>query len=157
YVYALNNAGTVVLGLSLFPKPLDALISSSAISGGSSAPTLYTTAAQTNLPIQYVGKFLAPQSAAGTWSSAPSEAFVGVGYDYAAGVSLAAPMICANNAGLSTSVATNALTITLTQSDGATAPSASSPVYLTFRNSTATTGGTSVVPVTSSLSVTIPS
>lgn len=72
YVYAMNNAGTVVLAVSQYAFDLGMLTSSSAISGGSSAYALYSTAAQTSLPIQYVGKFQAQQATAGTWASAPT-------------------------------------------------------------------------------------
>lgn len=84
YVYALNNAGTVVLAVSLSPLALDALVSSTAISGGSSASVLYSASAQTTLPIQYLGKILAPQVTAGTWASAPTEIYVR-SQDYSAG------------------------------------------------------------------------
>src|SRR5208337_3447367 len=84
YVYGVNNAGTVVVGLSLYSFPTDALQSTTAISGGSSASTLYTTAAQSSKPVQYLGKFLAPQTTAGTWAANSTEIFLATGYDYGA-------------------------------------------------------------------------
>jgi hypothetical protein len=85
YVYALNNSGTVALGVSLAPQPMDALVSSTAIGGGASATTLYSTPALTGVPIQYVGKIVAPQTTAGTWATPPTEVFVSTGNDYTAG------------------------------------------------------------------------
>jgi hypothetical protein len=60
------------------------------------------------------------------------------------------------NLGLTASVNSNALTITLTQADGATTPSSGSPVTVSFRNSTSSTGGYSTVSVTSSILLTVP-
>lgn len=63
-----------------------------------------------------------------------------------------------SNMGLSTSVASNALTIALKQSDGSTDPSTgSSAVNVGFRSSTATSGALSYVSATSSVSITVPS
>ena len=52
---------------------------------------------------------------------------------------------------------THAFTITLTQADGATAPTTLAPVKVAFRNSTAATGGYNVRSITSALTLTIPS
>ena len=85
YVYALNNAGSVVLGMSLSPFAVDGLVSSSAISGGASATTMYSTSAHSTLATVYLGKFLAPQTVAGTWASGATEIYLATGFDYAAG------------------------------------------------------------------------
>lgn len=61
------------------------------------------------------------------------------------------------NLGLTASVAANALTIALKQSDGATNASASAPVYFTVRSSTTSAGSYSIRSVTGALSITIPS
>lgn len=62
------------------------------------------------------------------------------------------------NAGVKASVAANALTVNLVQSDGASNPSnGSSAVSIAFRNATSATGGFSVLSVSSSLSVVAPS
>ena len=61
------------------------------------------------------------------------------------------------NLGLSTAVASNALTITLTQSDGSSAPTATKPVIIAERSSTATTGGYNLRSVTSSINIVVPS
>lgn len=61
------------------------------------------------------------------------------------------------NLGLKASVAANALTITVTQADGASAPNTFNPVLVPFRGSTITTF--SYIPryLTSTLSITVPS
>lgn len=61
------------------------------------------------------------------------------------------------NLGLSASVASNALTIALTQNDGSTNATAANPVVIGFRNITSTTGSYSRQAITSSLSITVPS
>lgn len=62
-----------------------------------------------------------------------------------------------SNAGLSYSGAAGIGTVTLTQSDGSTAPTALLPVSIGFRNLSATTGGYEVKTVTSSISLTLDS
>lgn len=62
-----------------------------------------------------------------------------------------------SNVGLAASVAANALTIALKQSDGSSDCSAGGPCKIGFRNATLTTGGYSQVSVTGSLSTVISS
>lgn len=57
-----------------------------------------------------------------------------------------------SNIGLSASVASNILTVNLTDNAGST-PSSTSPVFLNYRNSTASTGSTAFVAQTSALSI----
>jgi hypothetical protein len=83
YVYALLNGGSVELAVSLEPRRLDNLATTVAISGGASASTLYSTSARSNVPIQYLGKFIASQGVAGTWASNATEVWVATGYDHA--------------------------------------------------------------------------
>ena len=61
----------------------------------------------------------------------------------------------ASSAAILASAASNALTISLTTSDGTT-PSSSAPVSLTFRNVTAATGSQSTVSVTAATTVVVP-
>lgn len=72
YVYALDNSGTVVLACSLTLFDDKVVQSSSAISGGSSSSTLYSTAAQSNLPIRLLGQITVTEATAGTWATSPS-------------------------------------------------------------------------------------
>jgi hypothetical protein len=61
------------------------------------------------------------------------------------------------NLGLAASVSANALTIALKQADGSTDATSTLPVRLVFRSATATSGAVSVIDVTGSLSVVVPS
>lgn len=77
YLYAMDSAGTVLLACSLTLFDEGTVKSSSAISGGSSASTLYSTAAQTSLPIRLIGRITVTEATAGTWATAPAEVAVG--------------------------------------------------------------------------------
>lgn len=72
YVYAIDNAGTVVLGVSMNFLDEGKLYSSSAISGGASAQTLYSTAAVTTKAVRLIGRIIITEATAGTWSTAPT-------------------------------------------------------------------------------------
>ncbi len=61
------------------------------------------------------------------------------------------------NVGLTVAMAANAVTITLTQADGTTAPSTTSPVIISFRSSTLTTGAIVRRACTSSINTVISS
>ncbi len=61
------------------------------------------------------------------------------------------------NLGIAASVGSSALTISLKQSDGATAPTVLSPVSIAFRSSTASTGGFSIVKATAATTLVVPS
>lgn len=70
YVYAVNNAGTVVLGVSLKPDfDEGALQNTSAISGGTSTTTLYTSSALSGVAVRLIGKLVVSETTAGTWAS----------------------------------------------------------------------------------------
>jgi hypothetical protein len=76
YVYALDNAGTVVLGVSsvLFD---DGSLQSSTAEGGAGAAdsysVLYTSSAQTSKPLRLIGRIKSSQTTAGTWAASPAE------------------------------------------------------------------------------------
>lgn len=73
HIYALNNAGTIELALSLHGEiDTTVLQSTTAISGGTSPTTLYSTTARSNVPIVYLGRMVASQTTAGTWAAAPT-------------------------------------------------------------------------------------
>lgn len=59
------------------------------------------------------------------------------------------------NLGLNTSVASSALTIDLTQSDGSSDPDSGNPVSVAFRSDTASNGSYSIINQTSALSFTV--
>ena len=73
YVYAIDNAGTVELAVSLFRFDEGSIQSSSAISGGTSATTLYSTTARTSKAIRLLGRIDITTTTAGTWAQAPTE------------------------------------------------------------------------------------
>lgn len=60
------------------------------------------------------------------------------------------------NAGIASSVTSNALTVSLKQDDGSSDPTAGSPAKIAFRSSTATSGAYNLRSVTSALSLTVP-
>ncbi len=75
FVYAIDNAGTIELGVSsrLFDE---GLIASSTAEGGAggadSSSTLYSTTARSDVPIRLIGRLTVTEATAGTWATAPS-------------------------------------------------------------------------------------
>lgn len=71
-VYAINNAGTVVLG-AVNGWLDESLVQSSTAEGGAgaadSAGVLYSTAAQTSKAVRFIGKIRIQEATAGTWAS----------------------------------------------------------------------------------------
>ena len=77
YVLALNNVGTMELAVVNAASNLaldeTGLISTTAISAGaSSASTVYSVSARTNVPYRVIGFIESTQATAGTWATAPS-------------------------------------------------------------------------------------
>lgn len=76
YVYALNNSGTIELGISstLFE---DNSIQSSTAEGGAgaadSSTVLYSTTARSNIPIRLIGSITITEATAGTWVTSPTK------------------------------------------------------------------------------------
>lgn len=73
YLYAINTGSGNVLGISLTKFDDGSIQSSSAISGGSSASTLYSTSAQSNKPIRLIGRATISEATTGTWATNASE------------------------------------------------------------------------------------
>lgn len=75
YVYAINNAGTVLLGVSgrkLFDE--NSLQNTTSIAGGSnSGSTLYASSTLSGVAIRLLGRVAITEAAAGTWATAPTE------------------------------------------------------------------------------------
>jgi len=69
HVYAINNAGTVELALSLTKQDVSSVLSTTAISGGSSSTAIYSTTARTNVAARYLGQFVVTEATAGTWAN----------------------------------------------------------------------------------------
>lgn len=74
-VYAIDNAGTVVLGVINGGLSEEIVQSSTAEGGAGAADTagvLYTTSAQTNKAVRCIANLLVTEVTAGTWATAPS-------------------------------------------------------------------------------------
>lgn len=74
YVYAIDNAGTIELAASLSNSfdegsPQTTL----AVSGGTSATSLYSTTARSGVAVKLIGRISISQATAGTWVTAPAE------------------------------------------------------------------------------------
>jgi hypothetical protein len=72
YIYALDNAGSVELGISSYLFP-DHSIQSSTAEGGAgaadSATVLYSTTARSSVPVRLIGMINITETTAGTWTS----------------------------------------------------------------------------------------
>jgi hypothetical protein len=76
YVYALDNAGTVELALSMKLFDDGERISTTAEGGAGAADTstvAYSTTARTNVACRLIGRLTSNQTTAGTWASVPTE------------------------------------------------------------------------------------
>jgi hypothetical protein len=76
YVYLVDNAGTLELGVSHTYYDEGTILSTTVLAGGGaddSGSALYTTTARANVPIRCVGRFKSTQAAAGTWDTAIAE------------------------------------------------------------------------------------
>lgn len=77
YVYAINNAGTVVLGIINGSVLDEGSVNTSTVLAGSGADdngdTLYSTAAQANKAIRLIGRVTITPAAAFAWTNAPTE------------------------------------------------------------------------------------
>jgi len=75
YVYLINNAGTIKIGLSRIKLPEDALyttVAEGGAGGADSSSSLYSDAVYSNVRVRCVGKITSTQATAGTWATAPS-------------------------------------------------------------------------------------
>lgn len=74
YVYAIDNAGTIELAVTLARQGDEgALISTTAIDTASDvATTIYSTTARTNVAFRFLGIVTSTQATAGTWATSPS-------------------------------------------------------------------------------------
>lgn len=76
-VYAINNAGTAELAVAVATSYDEgSLWSTTAISGGATLGTLYSTTARTSKAIRLIGRFRITEATAGTWATAPTEVAV---------------------------------------------------------------------------------
>ena len=78
WVYAIDNAGTIELAISLSLYQESQLISTTALSASSdSNNVMYSTTARTNVPFRLIGKITSTQTTAGTWATTPSNVATG--------------------------------------------------------------------------------
>lgn len=74
WVYLVNNAGTLVLGISGTRFDEGTVQSTTAISNSSdSVSVIYTTSSLSNKAIRLIGRLNISETAAGTWASLPTE------------------------------------------------------------------------------------
>lgn len=74
WLYAMNNSGATVLGVSQLKFDDGSVQSSTTISSGASANNLiYSTSGLSNVPIRLLGRIKVTETTAGTWATAPSE------------------------------------------------------------------------------------
>ena len=75
YVYALDNAGSIELGVSLTRFENNSIQTSVAEGGAGAADSstvLYSTTARSSVPVRLIGMVTSTQATAGTWASAPT-------------------------------------------------------------------------------------
>jgi len=73
WVYLLDNAGTLEIAVSRSRVWDENIVqTTTAISGGSSSTTLYSTTARTGVPIKLIGRITISEATAGTWATAPT-------------------------------------------------------------------------------------
>jgi hypothetical protein len=73
YVYAIDNAGAIELAVSLKYHGQHGVVTTTAISGGGTSTTMYSTTARTSVPFSLIGVAYSTQTTAGTWASAPTD------------------------------------------------------------------------------------
>jgi len=76
YLYALDNAGAIELGISMRLFDEGSLQTSVAEGGAGAADdgtVLYSTAARANVSVRLIGRLKVNEATAGTWATAPSE------------------------------------------------------------------------------------
>lgn len=72
YIYAINNAGAAEMAVSLKYHGEAGTISTTAISGGATSTTMYSTTARTSVGYRILGVAYSTQTTAGTWAASPS-------------------------------------------------------------------------------------
>lgn len=76
YVYAIDNAGSVELAVSMSLFDESSLVSTTAEGGAGAADSnsvLYSTTARSNVACRLIGRLKVNETVAGTWASGPSE------------------------------------------------------------------------------------
>lgn len=77
YIYAIKNGTAVELALSAKYFGKSGTVSTSAISGGNTSTTMYSTAARAAVPFVLLGVAYSTQTTAGTWAASPASIELG--------------------------------------------------------------------------------
>jgi len=75
YVYAIDNAGSIELAVSLTEfedNSIQSTTAEGAAGAADSAAVLYSTTARSNVPIRLIGSITSTQATAGTWATSPA-------------------------------------------------------------------------------------
>ena len=70
--YLIDNAGTLELAVSAKDFGVSGIVSTTAISGGSSLTTMYSSSARSNVAFRRIARSTDTQTTAGTWAAVPS-------------------------------------------------------------------------------------
>jgi hypothetical protein len=75
YVYAIDNAGTVELAVSSYPRwdELSRITTSAVDTSADSKDAIYSSTSRTNVALRFLGRLKSNQATAGTWATTPSE------------------------------------------------------------------------------------
>lgn len=76
YVYALDNAGTVELAVSMSRFDEGGVVSTTAEGGAGAADSgavMYSTSARSDVPFRLIGRIRITEATAGTWATSPTE------------------------------------------------------------------------------------
>lgn len=73
YVYLIDNAGTLEVACSLKKFDCGSVVTTSAVSGGASNTTMYSTTARTSVACKLIGRITITEATAGTWATSPAE------------------------------------------------------------------------------------
>ena len=73
WVYAIDNGGTVELGVSLTLFDDGTIKSTTAVASATTNSAIFTQTGRTNVAIRVIGRFTFSQTTAGTWATAPTE------------------------------------------------------------------------------------
>jgi hypothetical protein len=77
YVYLIDNAGTLELATSVFLfSDTGSVVTTTAISGGTSRAIMYSTTARTGVGYRVIGRIKISEATAGTWATSPTEVSV---------------------------------------------------------------------------------
>jgi hypothetical protein len=154
YWYLLDNAGAQELAWSTKDFGLSGIVSTTAEGGAgaaTSATTMYSTVARSNVPFRFIGRSTDTQSTAGLWAALPTAIEMPPQIIKPAIINVTSLL---QNLSFTATVAGNILTFALKDAVGAD-PTPGSPVRIGFRSATLTTSTPNIREVTAALSLAI--